>query len=68
MTNEKEKTITIELIKSVIGTKQSHRDTLIGLGIRKKINSRAVVKDTPSIRGMIHKVRYLLKIIDEEVI
>ncbi|MFM2344606.1 MAG: ribosomal protein [Pseudomonadota bacterium] len=63
MTNEK--TITIELVKSVIGTKQSHRATLIGLGLRAKINARSTLKDTPAVRGMIHKVRYLVKVIGE---
>ena len=63
MTNEK--TVTIELVKSVIGTKRDHRATLIGLGLRAKVNSRSTLKDTPSIRGMIHKVRYLVKVIGE---
>lgn len=54
------KNIKITLIKSLIGTKKSHRDTIKGLGL-KKINSYSVLNDTPAIRGMIKKVQYLLK-------
>ncbi len=54
------KTIKITLIKSLIGTKRTHRETIKGLGLR-KINSNSVLIDTPAIRGMIKKVHYLLK-------
>ncbi len=62
--NQAKKTITIELIKSVIGTKARHRNTLIGLRLRSKINSRSTLEDTPSVRGMIHRVNYLVKIVE----
>ncbi len=52
--------IKVTLIKSIIGTKQSHRKTIQGLGL-KKLNSHSVLKDTPAIRGMINKVSYLIK-------
>jgi large subunit ribosomal protein L30 len=66
MTIQKEqKTVTVELIRSVIGTKKSHRETLIGLGLRAKINAKSTVVDTPSVRGMINKVHYLIKVIGE---
>ncbi len=55
-----EKTIKVTLVKSVIGTKQDHRATVRGLGLR-KINSSAMLEDTPAIRGMIRKVAYLVK-------
>lgn len=55
-----DKTIKVTLIKSVIGTKQDHRATVRGLGL-KRINSSAVLEDTPAVRGMIRKVAYLLK-------
>lgn len=55
-----QKNIKITLVKSVIGTKKSHRATVKGLGLR-KINSTSVLEDTPEVRGMIHKVNYLLK-------
>ena len=53
--------VKITLIKSLIGTKQDHRATVRGLGLR-RLNSSSIVKVTPAITGMIDKVRYLLKI------
>ncbi|MDP1613410.1 MAG: 50S ribosomal protein L30 [Sulfuritalea sp.] len=55
-----EKTIKVTLVKSVIGTKQDHRATVRGLGLR-KLNSSAQLEDTPAVRGMIRKVAYLVK-------
>ena len=55
-----EKTIKVTLVKSVSGTKQDHRATVRGLGLR-KLNSSAVLEDTPAVRGMIQKVAYLVK-------
>jgi large subunit ribosomal protein L30 len=56
-----EKKIKVTLVKSVIGTKQDHRATVRGLGLR-KLNSSAELPDTPAVRGMIHKVAYLVKV------
>ncbi len=55
-----EKKIKVKLVKSVIGTKQSHRATVRGLGLR-RLNSVSELEDTPAVRGMINKVSYLLK-------
>ena len=55
-----DKTIKVTLVKSVIGTKPDHRATVRGLGL-KRLNSSAVLEDTPAVRGMIHKVAYLVK-------
>ena len=55
-----DKKLKVTLVKSVIGTKQSHRATVRGLGLR-KLNSSAVLEDTPAVRGMINKVSYLVK-------
>jgi len=60
-----QKTITIELVGSVIGTKRDHRATIIGLGLRAKRNARRTLNDTPAVRGMIYKVRYLVKVVGE---
>lgn len=60
-TNSK-KTIKIILVKSVIGTKKSHKATIQGLGL-KKLNSYSEVIDTPETRGMINKISYLIKIV-----
>ncbi len=56
-----DKKIKVTLVKSVIGTKQDHRATVRGLGLR-KLNSSAVLEDTPAVRGMLHKVAYLVKV------
>lgn len=55
-----EKKIKVTLVKSVIGTKQDHRATVRGLGLR-KLNSSAELIDTAAVRGMIRKVAYLVK-------
>ena len=56
------KTLTVKLVKSVAGTRQDHRDTVRGLGLR-KLNSERQLEDTPSVRGMINKVSYLVKVL-----
>jgi len=53
--------VKITLIKSLIGTKQDHRATVRGLGLR-RLNSSSIIELTPAITGMINKVRYLIKI------
>jgi len=55
-----EKTVRVTLVKSVIGTKEDHRATVRGLGLR-RLNSSAILEDTPAVRGMIRKIAYLLK-------
>jgi len=56
-----DKKIKVTLVKSIIGTKQDHRATVRGLGLR-KLNSSAELEDTLAVRGMIHKVQYLVKV------
>jgi len=55
-----DKKLKVTLVKSVIGTKQDHRATVRGLGLR-KLNSSAMLEDTPAVRGMIRKVAYHVK-------
>ena len=50
--------------RSVIGTKQNHRDTLRTLGL-KRVRDVAVREDRPEVRGMVHTVRHLVTV--EEV-
>jgi large subunit ribosomal protein L30 len=57
-----QKTLTVQLVKSVAGTRQSHRDTVRGLGLR-RVNSQRVLEDTAAVRGMINKVAYLVKVL-----
>jgi large subunit ribosomal protein L30 len=52
--------IKVTLVKSVIGTKESHRACVRGLGLR-RLNHTVEVEDTPAVRGMINKVYYLVK-------
>ncbi len=47
-------------VKSVIGTRESHRACVRGLGLR-RLNQTVEVEDTPAVRGMINKVYYLVK-------
>ena len=54
------KTIKVTQIKGVIGTKQDHRATVRGLGLR-RIRHTVELEDTPAVRGMINKVAYLVK-------
>ena len=54
----------ITQIRSVIGSTQRKKRTIEAIGLR-KINHSVVHKDTPSIRGMIKKVRELVGV--EEV-
>ncbi|MDH4050694.1 MAG: 50S ribosomal protein L30 [Rubrivivax sp.] len=56
------KTLTVQLVKSVAGTRQDHRATVRGLGLR-KLNSQRTLEDTPAVRGMIDKVAYLVKVL-----
>ena len=53
--------ISITLTKSLIGRKQTHIATVNALGLR-KIGKKVEKEDTPQIRGMIKKVKYLLNI------
>jgi large subunit ribosomal protein L30 len=55
------KKIKVRLLKSLAGCKQSHRDTVRGLGL-KRIDHVVEVIDTPAVRGMINKVNYLVRI------
>ena len=55
-------TVRIKLVRSVAGTRESHRATIRGLGLR-KLNSESVLEDTPAVRGMITKVQYLVKVL-----
>ena len=54
-------TIIVIQTKSPIGREGSQRKTLIGLGLN-KIGRKRELEDTPSVRGMINKVKHLIKI------
>jgi large subunit ribosomal protein L30 len=58
------KTITVEQIASPTRRPDIQRQTLIGLGLN-KLHRRRTLIDTPDVRGMINRIRHLVKIVDE---
>ena len=58
-----DKKITIEQIGSPIRRVHQQRETLVGLGLN-KIRRRSTLEDTPAIRGMIERVKHLVRIVD----
>lgn len=54
-------TVRITQTRSAIGRKKDQRQTLIGLGLN-KIGRTRDLDDTPSIRGMIDKVKHLIRV------
>lgn len=57
------RTIRVTQIRSPIGRKDDQRQTLIGLGLNRLHRSREL-EDTPAVRGMINKVRHLVRVED----
>ena len=55
------KTIKVTQIKSVNGRLKSHQACVAGLGLR-RIGHTVEVEDTPSVRGMINKANYLVRV------
>jgi large subunit ribosomal protein L30 len=55
------KTLKVTLVRSPIGTRAGHKDTVLGLGLKKPRQTREL-EDTPAVRGMINKVSYLVKV------
>ena len=53
-------TIKVVQIRSAIGREGSQRKTLIGLGLN-KIGRVRELEDTPAVRGMINKVKHLIR-------
>lgn len=65
MTASSKATVRVTQIRSPIGRKADQRATLIGLGLN-KIRRTSELEDTPAVRGMIDKVRHLLRVEDED--
>ncbi|HEY3910529.1 MAG TPA: 50S ribosomal protein L30 [Stellaceae bacterium] len=61
---EGKRTLTVEQTGSPIGRRHDQEATLKGLGLNKR-HRRRVLEDTPSIRGMINKVKHLVRIVGE---
>ena len=54
-------TVKVVQIRSAIGREASQRKTLIGLGLN-KIGRARELEDTPAVRGMINKVKHLVRV------
>lgn len=57
--------IRIQQVRSPIGTPRRHRQTLRSLGLR-RMHHIVEREDTPAVRGMVAKVRYMVKVIEDE--
>ena len=55
------KAIKITQLKSAIGRLKEHKACLRGLGLR-RIRHAVEVEDTPSVRGMVNKISYMVKV------
>jgi large subunit ribosomal protein L30 len=58
------KTVTVEQIGSPIGRRADQEATLKGLGLNKR-HRRRTLEDTPAVRGMINKVKHLVRVVEE---
>ena len=57
------KTITVEQVGSPIRREAAQRQTLIGLKLN-KLHRTSTLEDTPAVRGMIEKVKHLVRVVD----
>ena len=57
------KTLKVEQIGSPIRRDSKQRDTLIGLKLN-KLHRTSTLEDTPAVRGMIEKVKHLVRVVD----
>lgn len=54
-------TITVRLVRSLIGHPEKHRAIVRGMGLR-KLQSAVTIPNTPQMRGMINKVKHLVRV------
>jgi len=57
----KKKQIKVTLVRSPIGFQPKHRETIRGLGL-KRMHQTVVLEDTPSVRGMVNRVDYMVRV------
>ena len=57
------KTLKVTQVRSTIGRLPKHKATITGLGLR-RIGHTVELEDTPSVRGMINAVNYMVRIED----
>lgn len=56
--------IKVKLVRSVNGRLPSHKACVAGLGLR-RMHQTVEVEDTPCTRGMINKVSYMVKVVED---
>ena len=57
----KKKQIKVTLVRSPFGFQPKHRETVRGLGL-KRMHQSVVLEDTPSVRGMVNKIDYMVRV------
>ena len=57
----KKKQIKVTLVRSPFGFQPKHRETVRGLGL-KRMHQSVVLEDTPSVRGMVNKIGYMVRV------
>jgi len=60
----KKEQINVTLVRSPIGAQPKHKECVRGLGL-KRLHQTVTLEDTPSVRGMVNKVYYMVRV--EEV-
>jgi large subunit ribosomal protein L30 len=63
MAEQAKKTLKVTLVRSPIGFNRTQAATVQGMGLR-KIRHTVELADTPETRGMIHKVRHLVQVVE----
>ena len=63
MATENSKTVKVRLVKGLRGCQARHRLSVNALGLR-KVNDVRELKDSPSVRGLINQVYYLVRVED----
>jgi large subunit ribosomal protein L30 len=63
-TDTKGATVKVMLVRSPTGFNRSQGTVVRGMGLR-RIRHTVELKDTPAMRGMIHKVRHLVEVIEQ---
>ena len=56
-----EKTVKVRLVKGLRGCQERHRVSVRALGLN-KVNDVREIKDSPSVRGLINQVHYLVRV------
>lgn len=54
----------VKLVRSLSGRLKKHQACVRGLGLR-RIHQVVDVEDTPSTRGMVNKVSYMVQVVED---